>query len=114
MIRYANFTDVAQMLITALKTGSSTETYFCFQPEEAKQITTILYLYYTGRNQVLTSFFNNPEKDKTVAFRVIKNDLWNNKGVVRYLSTDVEQELENIETKKFPKNIRDLILYNFY
>ena len=113
-MKHSNFLDVVQMLITALKTGSSTETYFCFKPEEAKQITTMLYLFYLERNQVSVSFFNNPEKDKTICFRVIKNDIWNNKGVVRYLSKDVEQELENIETTKFPKNIRDLILYNFY
>lgn len=108
--------DVSQVMINSLKEGINLQRYYCFKPEEAKHILRIIDLFYTGKNYLSVSFFNNPEKDQTIAIKVFTRDLkYNNKANIEYLnnSDNVEEFLKGIKIGKTPNELRQLTACNF-
>ena len=101
-------------MINSLKENINLDRYYCFKPEEAKQLLRVIDLFYTGRNYLSVSFFNNHEKDQTIAIKVFTRDLkYNNKPNVVYLDNNVKSFLSKISIDKTPIKLRLLIESNF-
>lgn len=60
------------------------------------------------------SFYNDPEKDQTIALRVFKKPFGSNKNLIEYLDHDIKNYEENLKVTSTPEALRELVRDNFF
>ncbi|AUR91553.1 hypothetical protein NVP1161O_111 [Vibrio phage 1.161.O._10N.261.48.C5] len=107
--------NVTQLLINSLQEGINLQTYYCFQPEEAKHVIRVLDLFCDTRLRYISvSFFNNPKMDQTIALKVYKKGLGYEKDLITFLDKEVHDFISNdVDIDRTPHNLRELFLDNF-
>ena len=109
------FINLSQVVINSLREGLHLGTYYCFsKPEEVKHLLRVLDLFCDVEfNYLEVSFYNDPDKDKTIALRVFNKQFGSNKPLISYLDEDVEKFLVSVKIGKTPEGLRELVRVNF-
>ncbi|AGH31917.1 hypothetical protein VPIG_00059 [Vibrio phage PWH3a-P1] len=111
-----SFINLSQVVINSLKEKINLDTYYCFaKPEEAKQLLRVLDLFCdVNMAYVEVSFYNDPEKDQTIALKVFKKPFGYDYPLIKYLDSEVENFLDDIKITKTPESLRELVKTNFF
>ena len=108
------FLNVSQVMINSLKEGINLDRYYLFKPNEAKHLLRILDLFCDKRTHYIdVSFWNDKNKDQTIAIKIIKKPFGYDIPLIKYLDFEVDVFLNNIKITKTPKGLRELVRINF-
>lgn len=88
--------DVESLINDVIEVHNNYGRYYLFTLDDAAHVIhTLNNVFPWSRRYVEVSFYNNPEKDQTVALKLIRDD-WATRGSVRYLDQRVEEAIQSV------------------